>query len=84
VAPLWNVNDVTAAECARAFYAATWSGGDGGGGSDDSARVSAAEAVRSLRAKYTQPAAEAETPGVDATLIAFQVFGHPRLRLDRG
>ena len=45
---------------------------------------SAAEAVRSLRAKYTQPAAEAETPGVDATLIAFQVFGHPRLRLDRG
>jgi hypothetical protein len=46
--------------------------------------VSAAEAVRSLRARYTQPAAEAETPGVDATLIAFQVFGHPRLRLDRG
>ena len=30
------------------------------------------------------PWAEAETPGVDATLIAFQVFGHPRLRLDRG
>ncbi len=81
VAPLWNVNDVTAAECARAFYAATW-GGSGGGA--DGERVSAAEAVRSLRARYTQPAAEAETPGVDATLIAFQVFGHPRLRLDRG
>ena len=81
VAPLWNVNDVTAATCAREFYAATWSATDDGAGDT---RVSAAEAVRSLRAKYTQPAAEAETPGVDATLIAFQVFGHPRLRLDRG
>ena len=81
IAPLWNVNDTTAAEFAREFYAATWTatGEDGG-----AAPVSAAEAVRSLRAKYTQPAAEAETPGVDATLIAFQVFGHPRLRLDRG
>jgi hypothetical protein len=81
VAPLWNVNDVTAAECARAFYAATWSGA---GDDADGERVSAAEAVRALRARYTQAAAEAETPGVDATLIAFQVFGHPRLRLDRG
>ena len=81
VAPLWIVNDVTAAECARAFYAATWSGADDG---SDTERVSAAEAVRALRARYTQAAAEAETPGVDATLIAFQVFGHPRLRLDRG
>jgi hypothetical protein len=81
VAPLWNVNDVTAAECARAFYAATWSAtGEG----DASTRVSAAEAVRSLRAKYTQSATQTATPGVDATLIAFQVFGHPRLRLDRG
>jgi hypothetical protein len=80
VAPLWNVNDVTAADFARDFYAATWTAtGEGG-----PAPVSAAEAVRSLRARYTQPAAEAETPGVDATLIAFQVFGHPRLRLDRG
>jgi CHAT domain-containing protein len=81
VAPLWNVNDVTAAECARAFYAATWSAiGEG----DASTRVSAAEAVRSLRAKYTQSATQTATPGIDATLIAFQVFGHPRLRLDRG
>jgi hypothetical protein len=81
VAPLWNVNDVTAAQFARGFYAATWTatGEDG-----EPAPVSAAEAVRALRAQYTQPAAEAETPGVDATLIAFQVFGHPRLRLDRG
>jgi len=81
VAPLWNVNDVTAADFAREFYAATWSAT---GGEGEPAPVSAAEAVRSLRARYTQPAAEAETPGVDATLIAFQVFGHPRLRLDRG
>ncbi|MEP6648800.1 MAG: CHAT domain-containing protein [Lapillicoccus sp.] len=81
VAPLWNVNDTTAAEFAREFYAATWSAsGDG----DAPGPVSAAEAVRSLRARYTQPATKAATPGVDATLIAFQVFGHPRLRLDRG
>ncbi|HEU4332706.1 MAG TPA: CHAT domain-containing protein [Lapillicoccus sp.] len=81
VAPLWNVNDVTAAQFARGFYAATWTAtGEGG----QPAPVSAAEAVRALRAQYTQAAAEAETPGVDATLIAFQVFGHPRLRLDRG
>ena len=59
IAPLWNVNDTTAAEFAREFYAATWTatGEDGG-----AAPVSAAEAVRTLRAKYTQPAAEAETP----------------------
>ena len=47
VAPLWNVNDVTAADFARDFYAATWTAtGEGG-----PAPVSAAEAVRSLRAR---------------------------------
>jgi CHAT domain-containing protein len=80
VAPLWNVDDDVAAEFAAAFYAATWtaSGRDG-----TSASTSVAEAVRALRARYTEAAAETHTPGITATLIAFQVFGHPRLRLAR-
>ena len=78
VAPLWNVDDDVAAEFARRFYAATWTatGRDG-----TLAPTSVAEAVRALRAQYTEAAAEAHTDGVTATLIAFQVFGHPRLRL---
>jgi CHAT domain-containing protein len=78
VAPLWNVDDDVAAEFARGFYAATWTatGRDG-----TRAPASVAEAVRALRAQYTEAAAEAHTDGVTATLIAFQVFGHPRLRL---
>ncbi len=77
VAPLWNVDDDVAAQLARDFYAATWTAAGG-------APVSAAEAVRALRATYTEAATLAETPGITATLIAFQVFGHPRLRLDHG
>ncbi len=81
VAPLWNVDDDVAAQFARDFYAATWTATASGGGTGP---VSAAEAVRALRATYTEAAAESETPGITATLIAFQVFGHPRLRLDHG
>ena len=78
VAPLWNVDDDVAAEFARSFYAATWTatGRDG-----TLSPTSVAEAVRALRAQYTEAAVEAQTDGVTATLIAFQVFGHPRLRL---
>lgn len=80
VAPLWNVDDDIAAAFARQFYAATWTAtGEG----DSPAPVSAAEAVRAQRARYTRKAAQAGTAGISATLIAFQVFGHPRLRLDR-
>ena len=79
VAPLWNVDDDIAAAFARQFYESTWTAT----GTDGSpASVSAAEAVRAVRARYTEAAAESETPGITATLIAFQVFGHPRLRLD--
>ncbi|MEP6648799.1 MAG: CHAT domain-containing protein [Lapillicoccus sp.] len=78
VAPLWNVDDDVAAEFAAEFYAATWTA-TGQDGSPEPASV--AEAVRALRARYTEAAAETHTPGITATLIAFQVFGHPRLRL---
>jgi CHAT domain-containing protein len=80
VAPLWNVDDDVAAQFAAAFYAATWTA-SGRDGTPEPASV--AEAVRSLRARYTEAAAETHTPGITATLIAFQVFGHPRLRLAR-
>ena len=43
--------------------------------------MSAAEAMRALRATYTEEGARAEDPALHATLIAYQVFGHPRLHL---
>jgi hypothetical protein len=75
VAPLWNVRDDVAHAVARSFYAATLATG---GGTEP---VSAAEAMRALRATYTEEGARAEDPKLHATLIAYQVFGHPRLRL---
>jgi hypothetical protein len=42
-----------------------------------------AEAVRALRATYTEEGVRAGTAGLHATLVAYQVFGHPRLRLTR-
>jgi CHAT domain len=78
VAPLWNVDDDVAAAFAQEFYAATWAGPRG---QDGRRSTSVAEAVRAQRARYTEAAAEAHTEGVTPTLIAFQVFGHPRLRL---
>ena len=71
VAPLWNVRDDVAAAVARSFYEATL-------GPD---RVSAAEAMRAIRATYTEDAARADDPQQHATLIAYQVFGHPSLNL---
>ena len=73
VAPLWNVKDDIAHTVARSFYAATL-------GADP---VSAAEAMRSVRATYTEEGARAEDPALHATLIAYQVFGHPRLHLTK-
>ncbi len=72
VAPLWNVDDDVAASIAEDFYTRTWK-------ADPAARETPAEAIRRIRATYTEDAVRANTPGITATLVAFQVFGHPRL-----
>jgi hypothetical protein len=77
VAPLWNVKDDVAAAFARQFYAATLPADPG------TDPVPVAEAVRAVRATYTEEGVRAGTAGLHATLIAYQVFGHPRLRLTR-
>jgi CHAT domain-containing protein len=77
VAPLWNVKDDVAGAFARQFYAATLPRDPG------VEPVPVAEAVRALRAAYTEEAVRAGTPGLHATHVAYQVFGHPRLRLTR-
>jgi hypothetical protein len=74
VAPLWNIDDDVAASVAQSFYEQAWTTAE---------PVGVGEAMRSIRARYTEDAVEARTPGVTATLVAFQVFGHPRLRLTR-
>ena len=60
VAPLWNVDDNVAAAFAHEFYTATWTATSNNGALKP---VSAAEAVRALRAPYTKAATTAETPG---------------------
>lgn len=79
VAPLWNIDDHVAADVAREVYAVVLQPSADGTPPD----VSVAEAFRRVRARYTEEAVRAQTPGATATLIAFQVFGHPRLRLRR-
>jgi CHAT domain-containing protein len=74
VAPLWNVDDDVAGSLAASFYAQVWTAGQ---------PVSVAEAMRAIRARYTEDAVQSGAAGVTATLVAFQVFGHPRLRLTR-
>jgi hypothetical protein len=71
LAPLWNIQDGTASALASEFY--HLSAGD--------ERLPAAEILRRFRARYTPEAVGAGQPNVNATLIAFQLFGHPGLRL---
>jgi hypothetical protein len=73
VAPLWNIRDDVASSVAKRFYAAALG----------PEAVPVAEVVRALRATYTEQAVRAGDPTLHATLIAYQVFGHPRLRLQR-
>lgn len=74
LAPLWNVDDDVAATVADEVYAHALT-------ADDPLPV--AEVVRRIRARYTEDAVTAGTPGVTATLVAFQLLAHPRLRLTR-
>jgi hypothetical protein len=71
LAPLWNIEDETASRLADEFYRLSRS----------PAAVPAAEILRRFRARYTLTAVTEGTAHVDHTLVAFQLFGHPRLRL---
>jgi CHAT domain-containing protein len=79
VAPLWNVDDRIASALAHEFYEAAYSADP----------PSVAEVLRRVRARYTRDAAIAGAtdseghPTIGPTLIAYQLFGHPRLRLVR-
>jgi CHAT domain len=71
LAPLWNIQDGTASALASEFYRLAV--GD--------ERLPAAEILRRFRARYTPEAVGGGEPNANATLIAFQLFGHPGLRL---
>ncbi|MCD5312342.1 CHAT domain-containing protein [Kineosporia babensis] len=72
VAPLWNISDSTAADLAEEFYERCLQGPE---------QLPVAEFLRQIRARYTEGAVRLEAPGIDATLVSFQLFGHPRLQL---
>jgi CHAT domain-containing protein len=69
VAALWNVHDAVARDVAEQFYRALDSG------------TPVAEVLRQTRARYTRQTAETDADGRATTLVAYQLFGHPRLRL---
>ncbi|MGH9252266.1 MAG: CHAT domain-containing protein, partial [Acidimicrobiales bacterium] len=74
VAALWNVEDEIASRVAEEFYTAVYGGDE---------TPSVAEALRRIRAIYTADNVDAGT-GDSATFVAYQLFGHPRLRLIPG
>ena len=45
-------------------------------------KVTAGEALRALRAKYTQATAGVD-PKITSTLLGYQLYGHPNLLLSR-
>jgi hypothetical protein len=71
LAPLWNIKDGTASALAQEFYDL----------SSGEQRLPAAEILRRFRARYSPEAVRDREANVNATLIAFQLFGHPGLRL---
>jgi hypothetical protein len=68
IAPLWSVSDRIARELALAFYESTLDGGS-----------SPAAVLREMRARFDDDG----TTSAAATFLAYQFFGHPRLRLAR-
>ncbi|CRK59480.1 hypothetical protein [Alloactinosynnema sp. L-07] len=69
VAPLWNVNDEAAGALADSFYRAAY-------GPES---LAPAEFLRRARSQVTRT----DFPAWPATTLAYQFFGHPRLRLRR-
>ncbi len=87
VAPLWSVNDVIARDFALAFYDLTFARPASGRNA-----ISVAEAVNSLRQRHLAPikvkvkqpdGTEIEEERLTATPLAYVVYGHPGLILDR-
>lgn len=72
VAPLWNVKDEVARTVALSFYERALGRGEGAG-----------EALRAERASFRETAGDPDEPGGSSTLMAYQFFGHPALRLRR-
>jgi hypothetical protein len=73
VAPLWNLDDEVARSVAREFYGSVYSGNG----------VGAAEALRRIRARYAFDRFADGEWAPSPTYLAYQLFGHPRLRLIR-
>jgi hypothetical protein len=73
VAPVWNVEDTVAANLSRRFYESALS----------ASPVPVAEILRRERASYTEHDIELAPNTVTPTLISYQFYGHPLLRLSR-
>lgn len=72
LAPIWNVDDAVASAIAKEFYSSAYG----------ESPLAVAEIVRRIRARYTESGART-SEGVKATLVGYQVFGHPWLQLQR-
>jgi CHAT domain/TIR domain len=73
VAAQWNVDDAVAAEVTNRFYTDVFS----------DPPVPVAEALRRIRASYTEDKVDSDPAHTHPTLLAYQLFGHPRLVLER-
>jgi CHAT domain-containing protein len=79
IAPLWSVNDEIAREIALKFYQNVFAG------------TTTGEAIRAERAKFTEHAFRSEDESdrgssaatTSSTLMAYQFFGHPALKIGR-
>lgn len=72
VAPVWSVDDASARDISLEFYRRALSDG-----------AQPAEILRSQRARFGKDEAGKDTPPEDATVLAYQFFGHPNMRLIR-
>lgn len=73
VAPLWNLDDDVARVVAGEFYTSVYGSGD----------LSAGEALRRIRSEYARDRFADGEWAPSPTRLAYQLFGHPQLRLAR-